>query len=386
MRFLVSLLLLTLLLAGCPQASDAPRTADDIPADPTDAQLEAALDQAINDVYLHRHLNTDEHAAWQILHGALAYGREFKVRIGRDGPYASAVDYVLAGGKLNGWTLRPGDVVDPETGGRGVRAILEPGTKTGQGHADQWLAILAQCNLPSDTPLMLGEQRHTLGDFIKQVMLDLPFDHYDEYSWSIIGLVLYLGTVDDQGRDVQWTAGDGETWGIRRIVRFELDQEVESSACGGTHRLIGLAMALNLHRKSGGVEDALWQEVDRKLRRHILTAQEYQNMDGSFSSEYFAGPGRRSDLAKQLETTGHTLEFLSTAATDEQLREPWVRRGAMRLCRTLETTRELPLECGALYHAVHGLVQYRERLFGAKPLPPWPEPVKEFASLKPETN
>ena len=31
-----------------------------------------------------------------------------------------------------------------------------------------------------------------------------------------------------------------------------------------------------------------------------------------------------------------------------------------------ERTRELDLECGALYHAAHGLVLYRERVWGER--------------------
>lgn len=39
-------------------------------------------------------------------------------------------------------------------------------------------------------------------------------------------------------------------------------------------------------------------------------------------------------------------------------------RAADALCRLFDETRSMDLECGALYHAAHGLILYRERLFG----------------------
>jgi hypothetical protein len=52
------------------------------------------------------------------------------------------------------------------------------------------------------------------------------------------------------------------------------------------------------------------------------------------------------------------------AMTDEEVREAWMTKAAVALCDLLEATREMELECGALYHAAHGLILYRERLFG----------------------
>jgi hypothetical protein len=69
-------------------------------------------------------------------------------------------------------------------------------------------------------------------------------------------------------------------------------------------------------------------------------------------------------LAEDLGATGHTLEFITLAANDQQLREPWVQKAVLHLCGLLSATAELPIECGALYHAAHGLMLYRQRLFG----------------------
>ena len=46
----------------------------------------------------------------------------------------------------------------------------------------------------------------------------------------------------------------------------------------------------------------------------------------------------------------------------DRLDEPWVLRAAERLVKTLEQTADIDIECGALYHAAHGLLLYRNRL------------------------
>ena len=71
-------------------------------------------------------------------------------------------------------------------------------------------------------------------------------------------------------------------------------------------------------------------------------------------------------MAKNLGTTGHLLEFLALAMSDAQIKEPWVTHAALNLCDVFRKTRDIPLECGALYHAAHGLVLYRTRLFGPR--------------------
>ena len=102
------------------------------------------------------------------------------------------------------------------------------------------------------------------------------------------------------------------------------------------------------------------------VEQAIARAREYQNPDGSFSTRFFERRGTSPDLALNLGCTGHTLEFLSIAFPTTTLREPWLRRAVLYLCDVFRATRKVPLECGALYHAAHGLVLYRQRLFGPR--------------------
>ena len=318
---------------------------------PTLSNTRQRVDRVLDSVLHQRALNADVHAAWQVLHGALAYGRDFPLTVQEK--KVSAVDYLLDGGRLNGWQFTPGDRLD--NGAVGLRAVLQPGSSSGQGHADQWLAVLAQCGLPLEQKLTIQGSDYQLEDYLAQVQRDLPSNVEREWSWTVIALTRYLST------DAEWQARDGSTWSVEQLVEEETQQQLSTSACGGTHRLIGITMALDKRRSENAKIGPVWRTAEETIRYAVQRAREFQNGDGSFSTNYFQRSGISADTAQVLTTTGHTLEFLALALSPEELQQPWVLRAAHRLCEVLEETEELSLECGALYHAVHGLVIFRQK-------------------------
>lgn len=319
------------------------------------SDLEARLDDVLKYTLEERVLNTEEHAAWQILHGALAYQVDFPVM--HEGESKSAVQHVLDGGAMKGWVCQPGRIIDEETDRRGLIAIMQPGSKAGQGHYDQWLAVLSQCELNENQSIVYGGRTYSIRDYVEQVKWDVPRNLESEFSWTLIGLTQYEPT------DSTWTASDGEEWSIERLLQAEVDFQIGDGACGGTHRLIGITMALNRHLAQGGKLEGVWLEADRTVRNAIDMARANQNPDGTFSTNYVVLPGSSLDLAQNLGSTGHVLEFLSLALPEDQLNDDWVEMAVVAMCDIFDKTREVPLECGALYHAAHGLVLYRERRF-----------------------
>ncbi len=311
---------------------------------PSDEELKNNLDEVI-EFTERRILDSEDHAAWQIMHGVLAYGQD--LRISDQGKIVQAVDWLLDGGQMKGWNLVPGE--------KGLVAILEVGSKTGQGHADQWLAVLAQCHVPLDRKLVWDGNEYKFGDLVTQAQWDM----YEgkEASWSLIGLGAYLPL------DAEWESRDGH-WNFERMIGMEAAQDLNGSACGGSHRLIGMTMTLNRHLKKGGKLEGAWLEADKKIKYGIEMAQKHQQPDGSFSTNYFARPASSPDVALKINTSGHTFEFLSIAMTDEQLKQPWMVKACDQLCSLLTLTQDMTVECGALYHAVHGLQIYRLRRFG----------------------
>jgi hypothetical protein len=316
---------------------------------PDDEQLKKNLDEVL-DFTFQRNLDVETNAAWQIVHGIMAFGPKYQIYV--KGELAPGLDYLLKGGALRGWNFRRGE--------KGLQAILEGGTKTGQGHQDQWLGYLSHCELTPDQTIVVDGETYTIANLLDQSCWECR--QGQEASWTLMGLSSNLPT------DATWQAADGQAWSQERLVEMEAAQDLNASACGGTHRLYGLTMALRRHQEqhpqqplSGG-----WLAADERIRWAVEQARANQQPDGSFSTAYFQRPATSNLVLDKLGSTGHTLEFLTLALDDGALKEPWVTRAAAYLCKLMRQTRDQPLECGALFHAAHGLHLYRLRRFGPR--------------------
>lgn len=375
-------------VAGCPVTSlpsasisgqaamlapEAPVADDAAPPKLTERQRVAQRIDAVLDTNLRsRRLSTDVHAAWQIMHGVLAYGPEFKVQSG--GREVAALELVLRGGPINGLELRSGDRFTPQGESaslasnpardvefdpmltRGIRVEVDPGSKRGQGHRDQWVAYMVSCALPIDQVFQTIDGPRQLDLWLRQMEWDVPMNFEREYSWTLMSLLPYRATTH------RWTARDGKDYSIESLLRSEIDQLSPDSACGGSHRLTAIATAVNKRKAEGAPLSGVWDDAQSLVNMAILQAFDLQNADGSFSSEYFEREGWSIDVAGAIGTTGHTLEFIATGGSDEQLSSEETLLAANCLCRMLEQTSQVDLECGALYHALSGLQRYRKRL------------------------
>lgn len=324
---------------------------------PDRAGLCRRIDAALTSARDGRRLDAAVNGAWQAVHGILAFGPEFRLSV--DGRASSALDHLLGGGRINGWVLRPGS--------HGVLAVVEEGSTMGQGHPDQWLGYLSQCGiaegdtglvggLPLDTRIVAGGREFTLADLFAQARHDIRPGQ--ECSWTLMALAAWLPP------DAAWVAGDGRRWTTEDVVRMEAEADVIGAACGGSHRLYGLAAAVAAYRAdhpAGPPPGSGWAAAEARLADCIDRARRFQQPDGSFSVHFFERPAASPDAVATLGATGHVLEVLAVALDDEALAEPWVSRAAARLVTLLERTADVDVECGALYHAAHGLAIYRRR-------------------------
>lgn len=333
------------------------------PIHPTPAAVSADADdlcRRIDAVLLHarngRLLDAGVHGAWQVVHGILAFGPDFPVAVRGGTP--AALGYLLDGGSLMGWKLRPGSA--------GVLAIVEEGSTMGQGHPDQWLGYLSQCGvgedgdrlaggIPLHTPLVVGGRTFTVADLLAQAQHDIRAGQ--EATWTLMALSAWLPP------DATWTAGDGDQWTTERVVRMEAAADIPTAACGGAHRLYGLAAAVDAYRRATGKPPTGgWAEAAAVVDASLDRARRFQQPDGSFAVRPFERPGTSPDVFDRLSATGHVFEVLALSLDDERLAEPWVVRAAERLVSLLEQTADLDVECGGLYHAAHGLALYRHRI------------------------
>ena len=107
-----------------------------------------------------------------------------------------------------------------------------------------------------------------------------------------------------------------------KLIETELDYDVNESPCGGSHRMVGLCMALNKCKAQGGkIEGGCGRSFDDRVKELVRRAKEYQNADGSLSSEFFVRPSESADIAKAIGAAGHVLEFVLVASDDEQIKE-----------------------------------------------------------------
>jgi hypothetical protein len=303
-----------------------------------------------------RLLSVDRNAAWQVAHGAVAYGRDLPMLV--DGKRVPALDYLFQGGTMRGWQLRLGGK-HPTTGRSMIRAEVEAGSYVGQGHVDQFLGYLSQTQPPLDWAVEVEGQSLTLEDWGRTAQYEVPNNPFREYSWTVIALTNLFPD------DYEWLAADGKTWTLEPLVGFEARQDLTTSACGGMHRLMGLAHAVRYWERRKLSFTGGWQAAQKTLAESLATIRQFQNTDGTFSTNYTERPGTSADLSTRIGTTGHTLEVLAYALPVDELRSTWVVKSVERLCTMLEAASGEELECGGLYHGLGGLRLYRDRVFGA---------------------
>ena len=317
------------------------------------------VDRTLSENRDRRLLSVDRNAAWQVAHGAVAYGLELPLDV--DGNRTPALGYLFSGGAMRGWQLSTGPV-HPVTGRPMLKAFVEAGSYVGQGHVDQFLGYISQNHLPLDLEVLVDNQKLTLEDWGRTAQWEIPNNPYREYSWTLIALTNLFPN------DYEWQAADGKTWTLEPLVEFEAKQDLTDSPCGGMHRLMGLAHAVKYWKARGLGFRGGWALADQVVHNAIDTVRKFQNSDGTFSANYTSRPGTSSDLTTRIGTTGHTLEFVAFALDDKELQAPWVERAVRRLCEMLEAANEVELECGGLYHGLAGLKLYRDRMqsLGAK--------------------
>lgn len=319
----------------------------DLQGDPLRERLELAIEQ----VRQRQILTTN--GFWTVFHGILGLGPGLSLKDPRSGNYVNALDYVLDGqfqyGPIRGMRFIPTrDGLDVQMGP----------TFVGQGHQDQFIAEIGEWNVPADRKVVVFGKDYTIMDFVHESQARARVGVGQELSWTLVVVSQYVGT------DAEWTNRHGEKLTFLDILRDELDASVNQAACGGTHRLYGLTWALHAHLARGGKQEGIWQEVADKLDEYKKLAHDYQNPDGSLSSNYFRGPGSTTNLQERLGSSGHILEWLAVWMTKSELEEPWVKDAAHSVAMTILDIQSDPMESGALYHATHGLVTYYHRVYG----------------------
>ena len=298
--------------------------------------------------YYNRPLVATERSPWEVMHGMLAY--EVHSRVLQGGAKSQPITAV-------GWLC-----FNQPCENRTLMYLNEDGdlrVKVGpalQGHHGQLLALLAQARVRSDYPLKVEGKDFTVNDLIE--VEKLTCYPKTELTFKLIGLQRYLDINDT------WVNDQGMQWDFPKLIAEEMAQPVRTAACGGTHRLGGLALAVKKRKAAGLPIDGQYAAAQKFVANYQNYAYRLQNSDGSFSTDWFKGSAADPDIDRRLKTTGHQLELMIYAGSEEQLNYYRTVRAVNYLANIMHANRTRDWEAGPLGHAIHALVLYDRLAFG----------------------
>jgi len=315
--------------------------------------------------YYNRPLNTRDRSPWELMHAMLAFEAHSKVlQGGPKGKPITAVGWLCFNQACKRRTLMY--VND----GGALQVRVGPAL---QGHRGQLLAMLAQSRISEDYPMLVEGHELKIADLID--MEKRTCYPRTELTFKLIALMHYLDS------DAKWMNDQGMEWGFPRLISEELRQPVRGAACGGTHRLSGLTLAYKTREKRGEPVDGQYLKAKKFVARYQNYAYRLQNRDGSFSTEWFRGPGNEKSIDRKLKTTGHILEWLLYAATEKELENWRTTKAANYLATIMSRNRNKDWEAGPLGHAIHALLVYDRMVFS-----PYDQPGESPIAAKTTTS
>lgn len=297
--------------------------------------------------YYNRPLNTRDRSPWELMHAMLAFEAHSKVlQGGPKGEPITAVGWLCYNQACKRRTLM---YVNDDGE---LRVRVGPAL---QGHRGQLLAMLAQSRISANYPMLVEGHELKVRDLIE--MEKQTCYPRTELTFKLIGLMHYLDS------DATWLNDQGMQWDFPRMISEEIRQPVRGAACGGTHRLAGLTLAYKTRMRRGEPVDGEYLKAKKFVTRYQQYAYRLQNRDGSFSTEWFRGPGNEDSIDRKLKTTGHILEWLLYAATDKELKHWKTTKAANYLANIMYRNRYKDWEAGPLGHAIHALLVYDRLVF-----------------------
>ena len=297
--------------------------------------------------YYQRPENVASRSPWGCMHWMIAYGVDADLIAANR--KVNAIGYLNYNGVCNGQSLF-------YTASGRIQANIGPGV---QGHAGQYLAMLAQSRVKTDYPMLVDGQKFTVADLIEHEKLTCRPN--TELTFKLIALTHYL-----KG-DEKWRSNDGETWDIPRLIKEELAQPIIGAACGGTHRMTGFSYAVRKREQRNQPITGQYLRAKKFIDEYHEYTFQLQNPDGSFSTAWFAGREDNGGPGRRLETTGHITEWLAYSLTKEELTDPRMVKAVEYLANLLIDNRNEKWGIGPLGHGLHALALYDERMFEGQP-------------------
>ena len=294
--------------------------------------------------YLQNPESTSVRSPWAVMHALIAFGSDYELVHGQS--RVNAIGWMCHNG-----TCRTQRMFTPK--GRSFVPNVGGGV---QGHEGQFLAILAQSNVPLDYPIQIGASQFKVEDLVRYEMATCK--EKSELTFKLIGLSYYLDS------NKQWKANDGKIWSIPKLIQEELAQPVIGSACGGTHRLMGFSFAVRQRQLQNQPINGQYARAAKFVREYVAYTLQLQNPDGSFSTDWYEGRANDPNEERKVQTSGHMLEWLMFTLTDEEIKQPKIAKGIEFLLSKIYDKRDHKWPIGPRGHATRAVALYQERMTG----------------------
>ena len=291
--------------------------------------------------YLNNPESTSVRSPWAVMHALLAFGGEYEMVHGQG--RVNAIGWMCHNG-----TCRTQRMFTPTTVG------FKPNVGDGvQGHEGQFLAILAQSNVPLNYPIQIGSSKYTVEDLVRYEMATCK--EKSELTFKLIGLSYYLDS------NKQWRAKDGKIWSISKLIQEELSQPIIGAACGGVHRLMGFSFSVRQRQLQGLQVNGQYARAAKFVKEYIDYTWQLQNPDGSFSTSWYEGRANEPNEERKVQTTGHMLEWLMYTLSDEEIKSPRVAKSIDFLLTKILDKRDHKWPIGPRGHATRAVALYQAR-------------------------
>jgi hypothetical protein len=294
--------------------------------------------------YLQNPESTSVRSPWAVMHALIAFGSDYELVHGQS--RVNAIGWMCHNG-----TCRTQRMFTPK--GRSFIPNVGGGV---QGHEGQFLAILAQSNVPLDYPIQIGASKFKVEDLVRYEMATCK--EKSELTFKLIGLSYYLDS------NKQWKANDGKIWSIPKLIQEELAQPVNGSACGGTHRLMGFSFSVRQRQLQNQPINGQYARAAKFVREYVAYTLQLQNPDGSFSTDWYEGRANEPNEERKVQTSGHMLEWLMFTLTDEEIKQPKIAKGIDFLLSKIYDKRDQKWPIGPRGHATRAVALYHERMTG----------------------
>ena len=322
-----------------------------VPSSPADPVLAKRLQrtEACLSHYLNNPESTSVRSPWAVMHALLAFGGEYEL-VHNQGR-VNAIGWMCHNG-----TCRTQRMFTPTS--RGFTPNVGDGV---QGHEGQFLAILAQSNVPLNYPIQIGTSKFTVEDLVRHEMSTCK--EKSELTFKLIGLSYYLDS------NKQWRANDGKQWSIQKLIQEELAQPIVGAACGGVHRLMGFSFSVRQRQLQGQPVTGQYARAAKFVREYIDYTWQLQNPDGSFSTSWYEGRANEPNEERKVQTTGHMLEWLMYTLSEDEINTARVGKSIDFLLSKIYDKREHKWPIGPRGHATRAIALYQDRIQEAKSKP-----------------